>query len=56
MSHQEKEFPNDSGRPLSGYNFIDNKAKWLLLRSLLFLFSPYSKSSFLQMTKKFELV
>ena len=32
MLHQVVELPNDPGRPLSYYNFIDKK-KWLLLSS-----------------------
>ena len=38
MLYNEKELPNDSGRPLRYHNFTDKKAEWLLLRSYLFLF------------------
>ena len=44
MLHQDKELPNDSGRPQNWDDFTNKKAKWLLLRShavlLLLLSSP----------------
>ena len=37
MLDQEKEFPNDSGRPLNYNNFTDKKQNaWLLLRNSAF--------------------
>ena len=33
MLHQEKELPDDSGRPLSCNNFTDKRAIWLLLEA-----------------------
>ena len=41
MLHQEKELPNDPGRPLSYNNFTDKKVKWLLLRSSVFFFCVF---------------
>ena len=55
---------NDSLSSLSCNNFIDKKAKWLLLEAVVFAFSvgipifiyQYSKPVFLQMTANFELI
>ena len=59
MLHQEKELSNDSGKPLSCYNFTDKKAKMATIRNCILAFSVilifnyhYSKPAFKKKKKK----